>query len=165
MAKGAYENMKSFFKEFRTFIARGSVVDLAVGVIIGAAFQAIVNSLVNDIVMPLIALLTGGTDFSNWFIQLSGDTAFTTLAEAKEAGVGVLAYGSFISAIINFLIMAFVIFLLVKMLNKLTDLRKKDEPEEEAAPTTKICPHCCSEIDIKATKCPHCTSDLPAETN
>ncbi len=153
--------MKAFFREFRTFIARGNVVDLAVGVIIGAAFQAIVNSLVNDIVMPLIGLITGGTDFSNWFIQLGGDTKYTTLAAAKEAGVGVIAYGSFISAVINFLIMAFVIFLLVKMLNKLSSLHHKNE--EAPAPTTKICPFCRSEIDISAIKCPHCTSDLPEE--
>ncbi len=154
--------MKAFFKEFRTFIARGNVVDLAVGVIIGAAFQAIVNSLVNDIVMPLIGLLTGGTDFSNWFIQLGNwDTKYPTLAAAKEAGVSVIAYGNFISAVINFLIMAFVIFLLVKFLNKLTSFHRKDQAEP--APTTKICPYCCSEIDIAATKCPHCTADLPEE--
>lgn len=150
--------MKKFTNEFKTFIMRGNVIDLAVGVIIGAAFQAIVNSLVNDIIMPVIGLITGGLDFSNMFIQLSGTEKFTTLAAAQSAGVAVIAYGSFITAVINFLIMAFVIFCLVKFLNKLSaPLTKKEEP---AAPTTKKCPYCQSEIDIKATKCPHCTSDL-----
>ena len=128
--------MKKFFAEFKEFAMKGSVVDLAVGVIIGGAFQAIVNSLVNDVIMPLISLLTGGIDFANWFVSLDG-SKYETLAAAQEAGASVLAYGNFISAIINFIIMAFVIFLVVKLLNKAKDLKKKPEEEvvEEPAET------------------------------
>lgn len=150
--------MKKFFEEFKAFTLRGNVMDLAVGVIIGAAFQAIINSLVNDIIMPIISLITGGIDFSNMFIQLSGETKFATLAAAQEAGVAVFAYGNFITAVLNFLIMAFAIFCMVKSVNKLSHLTAHQEAE--AAPTTKKCPYCQSEIDINATKCPHCTSDL-----
>lgn len=150
--------MKKFFEEFKAFVMRGNVMDLAVGVIIGAAFQSIINSLVNDIIMPIISLITGGIDFSNMFIQLSGDTKFATLAAAQEAGVAVFAYGNFITAVLNFLIMAFAIFCMVKSVNKLSQLTAHKEAEAE--PTTKKCPYCQSEIDIKATKCPHCTSDL-----
>ena len=132
-------------------------MDLAVGVIIGGAFQAIINSLVNDVIMPLIGLITGGIDFSNLFIQLSGEK-YATLAEAQAAGVAVFAYGNFITAVLNFLIIAFVIFLLVKGMNRLAEGKKKDVKEEE--PTTKTCPFCQSEISIKATRCPHCTSVL-----
>lgn len=132
-------------------------MDLAVGVIIGGAFQSIINSLVNDIIMPVISLITGGIDFSNWFIQLSGDQKFTTLAAAQEAGVAVFAYGNFITAVINFLIMAFVIFMLVKGMNKLAAIGHHEKAVEEAS-TTKKCPFCQSEIDINATRCPHCTS-------
>lgn len=149
--------MKKFLEEFKVFIMRGNVMDLAVGVIIGGAFQAIINSLVNDILMPIISLLTGGIDFSNWFIQLSGSQQYATLADAQEAGVAVFAYGNFITAFINFLIMAFVIFMIVKTLNALD---AKHHPKEEEAPTTKKCPYCQSEIDIQATRCPHCTSTL-----
>ncbi len=149
--------MKKFMEEFKVFIMRGNVIDLAVGVIIGGAFQAIINSLVNDVIMPLISLLTGGIDFTNWFIQLSGSEKYATLAAAQEAGVSVLAYGNFIAAIFNFLIMAFVIFCLVKTINNVNAKRK---PAEEEAPTTKKCPYCQSEIDINATRCPHCTSEL-----
>lgn len=147
--------MKKFMEEFKVFIMRGNVMDLAVGVIIGGAFQAIINSLVNDVIMPVISLLTGGIDFTNWFIQLSGSEKYATLAEAQEAGVSVLAYGNFIAAIFNFLIMAFVIFCLVRAINNLSK-----KPVEEEAPTTKKCPYCQSEIDINATRCPHCTSEL-----
>lgn len=149
--------MKAFFAEFKKFILRGNVIDLAVGVIIGGAFQAIVTSLTGDIIMPLITLLTGGINFNDWFIALDGGS-YATLEQAVEAGASTLNYGTFITAVINFLIMAFVIFLLVKGMNKLSDLKNK--PEEEAAPTTKICPYCKSEINIEATKCPCCTSDL-----
>lgn len=146
--------------EFKEFIMRGNVIDLAVGVIIGAAFQAIVNSLVNDIIMPVISLVTGGLDFSNWFVALDGQK-YATLAAAQEAGASVLAFGNFISAILNFLIMAFVIFLLVKGINKARSVGKKEEaPAEEPEPTTKECPFCKSEIAIEATRCPHCTSEL-----
>ena len=145
--------------EFKEFIMRGNVMDLAVGVIIGGAFQAIVNSLVNDIIMPVISLITGGIDFTSWFVVL-GEGEYDTLAAAQEAGAAVLAYGNFIAAILNFLIMALVIFLLVKSINKVHSIGKKEEPEAEEEPTTKTCPFCKSEIAIEATCCPHCTSEL-----
>ncbi|MCF0132912.1 MAG: large conductance mechanosensitive channel protein MscL [Blautia sp.] len=145
---------KGFMEEFKEFIMRGNVLNLAVGVIIGGAFQAIVNSLVNDIIMPLVSLITGGLDFTNWFISLDG-SKYATLAAAQEAGAATLNYGVFITAIINFIIMAFVIFMVVKSFNKLAASK-----EEEAAPTTKECPFCKSEIAIEATRCPHCTSEL-----
>ncbi len=154
MAKG-----KGFISEFKTFIMRGNVIDLAVGVIIGGAFQKIVNSLVNDIIMPVISLLTGGIDFSNWFLVL-GEGEFATAAAAKEAGVATLNYGTFLSTALDFLIMAFVIFLIIKGINGISEKLKKEKVEEPAAPTTKVCPYCKSEIDIAATKCPHCTSDV-----
>ena len=144
-----------FVAEFREFIMRGNVLDLAVGVIIGGAFQTIVKSLVDDVLMPVISLLTGGIDFNNWFIALgSGD--YATSAEANAAGVATLNYGTFI----NFLIMAFVIFLLVKSINSISNKLKKEEAPAEEKPTTKTCPYCKSEIDISATRCPHCTSEL-----
>ncbi len=154
--------MKGFFGEFKKFIMRGNVIDLAVGVIIGGAFQAIVNSLVNDIVSPVLSLITKGANFADKFLVLTVDeVSFATVEAAKEAGYATLNYGSFVTAIINFLIMAFVIFLLVKTINKVADLGKKKEEEAPAAPTTKTCPYCKSEISIEATKCPHCTSDIP----
>ncbi len=150
--------MKKFFNEFKEFAMRGNVVDMAVGVIIGAAFKAIVDSLVNDLISPLLGCFLN-TDFSELAItiapaQLAEDG--TVLTEAV-----MFRWGAFITAIINFVIMAFVIFLLVKALNKLASLGKKEK--EPAAPTTKKCPFCCSEIAIEATKCPHCTSDQPTE--
>lgn len=154
MAKG-----KGFIAEFKKFIMRGNVIDLAVGVIIGGAFQKIVNSLVNDIVMPLISLITGGVDFNNWFLVL-GEGEFATAADAKAAGVATLNYGTFIGTALDFLIMAFVIFVFIKIINTVSDKLKKEKPEEPAVPTTKVCPYCKSEIDIAATKCPHCTSDV-----
>lgn len=154
MAKG-----KGFISEFKTFIMRGNVIDLAVGVIIGGAFQKIVNSLANDIIMPVISLLTGGIDFSNWFLVL-GEGEFATAAAAKEAGVATLNYGTFLSTALDFLIMAFVIFLIIKGINGVSEKLKKEKVEEPAAPTTKVCPYCKSEIDIAATKCPHCTSEV-----
>ncbi|MGN0297891.1 MAG: large conductance mechanosensitive channel protein MscL [Lachnospiraceae bacterium] len=142
--------MKAFFEEFKKFIARGNVMDMAVGVIIGSAFTAIVTSLVNDVFMPVISLITGGIDFSSWVLVLgTGENAAT------------LNYGNFIAAIINFLLVALVIFAIVKTMNNVTSKMKK--PEEPEAPTTKICPYCQSEISIKAVKCPHCTSELPVE--
>lgn len=135
--------MKKFFKEFKEFALRGSVMDLAIGVIIGAAFQAIVNSLVNDILSPLIGLVAK-TDLSDLYFEVFGVS---------------VKYGSFLTAVINFVIMAFVIFLLVKGLNALSKLGKKNK-SEEAEPTVKTCPFCMTEIDIKATRCPHCTSHL-----
>lgn len=153
--------MKGFFKEFKAFALRGNVFDLAVGVIIGGAFQKIVNSLVNDIIMPLISLLTKGNDFSNKFIVL-GEGEYDTIAEATADGAAILTYGNFIGAVINFLIMAFVIFIFIKLLNKLSRLGKKED-EKPSAPTTKKCPYCKCEIDIEAVKCPHCISDLTEE--
>lgn len=138
--------MKKFFGEFKTFIMRGNVLDLAVGVIIGAAFQAIVTSLTSDIISPILGLF-GGMNFDRYALTI-GDVS--------------IGYGKFLTAVINFIIMAFVIFLIVKLVNKIMAIGKK--PEEPTEPTTKICPFCQSEISIKATKCPHCTSDIPAET-
>ena len=153
--------MKKFFEEFKTFVMRGNVLDLAVGVIIGGAFQKIITSMVNDIIMPVITLITGGVNFTEWYISLDGST-YATLAEAKGAGAATLNYGVFITEVINFLIMAFVIFMLVKTMNKIAESAKPKVEEEPAAPTTKKCPHCCSEVAIEATRCPHCTSELEA---
>ena len=157
--------MKGFLGEFKKFIMRGNVIDLAVGVIIGGAFQAIVNSLVNDIVSPVLSLATKGVNFADKFIVLTTDeVAFATVEAAKEAGYATLNYGGFITAVINFLIMAFVIFMLVKTINKVSEIgKKKEEEAAPAAPTTKICLYCQSEISIKAVKCPNCTSDIPEE--
>ncbi len=150
-------NTKGFFGEFKKFIMRGNVMDMAVGVVVGGAFSTIVTSLVNDIIMPVISVITGGLDFSNWFVALDG-SSYKTLAAATEAGAATLNYGSFISAVINFLIIALCIFATIKAINSMTDRIKG--PQEEAAPTTKVCPHCKSEINIEATRCPHCTSEL-----
>ena len=121
-------------KEFKTFISRGNVMDLAVGVIIGGAFQAIINSLVNDVIMPIITLITGGIDFTNWFISLDGKH-YSSLAAAQEAGASTLNYGVFITAIINFLLMALVIFFIVKFMNKLSEkVKKKEEKDKKEAP-------------------------------
>jgi large conductance mechanosensitive channel len=141
------------WKEFKKFIQRGSVIDLAVGVIIGGAFGSIVNSLVNDVIMPPVGLLVGNVDFSDLYINLSGGD-YQSLAEAQSAGAVTINIGLFINAIINFLILAFVIFILVHQVNKL------QKPETEATPTTKECPFCYSNIPIKATRCPQCTSAL-----
>ena len=156
--------MKGFIAEFKKFIMRGNVIDLAVGVIIGGAFQAIVNSLVNDIISPVLSLATKGINLADKFIVLTTEeVSFATVEAAKEAGYATLSYGSFITAVINFLIMAFVIFLIVKGINKISDLGKKKEEEEPEEPTTKVCPFCKSEISIDAVKCPHCTSDISEE--
>ncbi|MBR7020226.1 MAG: large conductance mechanosensitive channel protein MscL [Lachnospiraceae bacterium] len=155
------------FKEFKEFIMRGNMLDMAVAVIIGGAFSTIINSLVKNILMPLIGLAVGGkADFTNLYLVLKEpatkpEVLPTTLAEAEEAGYICFGYGAFISAIISFLIIALCLFLVVKAFNKAKDIRKKEE--EEAAPTTKKCPFCKSEIDIEATRCPHCTSELPEE--
>ncbi len=156
--------MKGFMNEFKKFVMRGNVIDLAVGVIIGGAFQAIVNSLVNDFVSPILSLFTKGINFADKFLVLAvTEETFATAEAAKEAGYATLNYGAFITAVINFLIMAFVIFLLVKGINKLSEIGKKKEEPEEEVPTTKVCPFCRSEISIEAVKCSHCTSDIPAE--
>ena len=146
-------------KEFREFAMRGNVVDMAVGIIIGAAFGAIVKSLVDDVIMPPIGLLLGSVDFSDLFITLKQGAAagpYATLELAKKAGAVTLNYGAFFNTIISFLIVAFSVFLLVKGMNKL----KRQQEVAPAAPTTKECPHCLSTIPIKATKCAHCTSGL-----
>ncbi len=143
------------FKEFKEFAMKGNVVDLAVGVVIGGAFGKIVTSLVNDIIMPLVGLLIGGVDFTNLFITLDGSN-FSTLAEAQEAGAATLNYGLFIGAIIDFLIISFSIFMVIRQVNK---LKKKEEVVVEEV-TTKECNYCHTEIPIKATRCPHCTSNL-----
>ncbi len=141
-------------KEFKNFIRRGNVIDLAVAVIIGGAFNNIVSSLVKDIIMPPIGLLLGKVDFSNLFIDLSGK-GYSTLADAVAAGAPTINYGVFINTIINFLIVAFVIFLVIKGIKSL------QEPEPKPEPTTKDCPFCYSKISIKATRCPNCTSEIP----
>ena len=138
--------MKKFFAEFKEFIQKGNVLDLAVGVIIGGAFSAIVNALIENLINPLIAMI-GGTEIG-LAVQIKGQT---------------LNFGAFISAIINFIIIAFIVFLIVKSANKAKEIGSKKEEEAEEEPTTKICPFCKSEIDIEATKCPHCTSDQPEE--
>lgn len=145
------------WKEFKTFIMRGNVVDLAIGIIIGGAFGKIVTSFVNDIIMPPVGLLLGKVDFSKLFIDLSGG-GYKTLADAQAAGAPTLNYGVFINNIIDFLIVALVIFFVVKGINRMKEMGKKEEAP--AAPTTKECPHCFSTISIKATRCPNCTSEL-----
>jgi large conductance mechanosensitive channel len=141
------------YNEFKEFIMRGNVVDLAIGVVIGAAFGKIVTSFVEDVLMPPIGLLLGGVDFSNLFINLSG-TAYPSIAAAKAAGAATLNYGVFLNNIINFLIIAFAIFLLIKQINRM------QKPAPAAAPTTKDCPYCLSAVPLKATKCAHCTAEL-----
>lgn len=134
--------MKKFLHEFKEFAVRGNVIDMAVGIVIGGAFTAIVNSLVADMITPLLGLITGGRDFSALSVRV-GDAQFM--------------YGNFISAVINFILVAFVLFLVVKAVNKLRSHKKDETP---TAPTTKVCPFCKSEISIDATRCPHCTSEL-----
>lgn len=154
--------MKKFINEFKEFIANGNALDLAVGVIIGGAFGTIVNSLVADILMPPLGMLLGKVDFSNLYIQLNSTAVTiakgTPLAAAQAQGAVVIAYGNFLMAIINFLIIAFFIFLVVKGINSLRTLG--DKPAEKAEPTTKVCPFCKSEIALDASRCPHCTSQL-----
>lgn len=145
-------------EEFKKFVMRGNVLDMAVGVVIGGAFGAIIKSLVDDVIMPPIGLLLGKVDFSNLYILLrEGSTAapYASLADAQTAGAVTLNYGLFINSLISFLIIAFAIFLLIRSVNK---LYKKEAPPAE--PTTKTCPYCQTEIPIKATRCPHCTSQL-----
>jgi large conductance mechanosensitive channel len=145
------------FKEFKEFAMRGNVVDLAIGIIIGGAFGKIVSSFVSDILMPPIGLLLGKVDFSNLFIGLS-DKTYTTLQEAKAAGAATINYGLFFNTVLDFLLVAFAVFLLVKQINRL----KREEAPAPAAPTTKDCPFCLSSVPLKAIRCPHCTSELKA---
>jgi large conductance mechanosensitive channel len=151
----------SMMKEFKEFAIRGSVVDMAVGIIIGAAFGTIVKSLVADVIMPPIGLALGNVDFTNLFAVLKQGTPsgpYASLADANAAGAVSINYGVFINTIISFIIIAFCVFLLIRSVNKMK--REKEEPA--AAPTTKECPHCFSNIPIKATRCPFCTSELKA---
>src|SRR5689334_6410418 len=143
-------------KEFKEFVMKGNVLDLAVAVIIGAAFGAIVNSMVSDVLMPPLGLALGKVDFKDLFISLNG-TIYPSLAAAKAAGAPVIAWGQFVNTVINFLVVAFVIFLIIKQAN-----RFKAPAPAPAAPTTKDCPYCASAIPIKAVRCPQCTSDLRA---
>lgn len=143
------------FKEFKEFAMRGSVLDMAVGIIIGGAFGKIITSFVGDILMPPVGLLIGKVDFSNMFLNL-GDGAFTKLTDAKAAGAVTLNYGVFVNTVIDFLIVAFAVFLLIRQVNRL----KREPAPALAAPTTKDCPRCCTPIPIKATRCPACTSEL-----
>jgi len=153
------------FSEFKEFIMRGNIIDLSVGIIIGGAFQKIVTSLVNDVFMPLVSLVTkaimpGGLAFTDWFLALDGKH-YDTFAQAKAAGAITINYGTMLSNVLDFLIMAAVIFAVVKMLNKLADIRKKEEAAPEV--TEKTCPYCQSKIPLAATRCPQCTSQLEVE--
>lgn len=145
-------------KEFKEFALKGNVLDLAVAFILGASFGKIVTSLVNDVIMPPIGLLLGKIDFSSMFLDLTGKN-LTSLKAAKDAGAAVIAYGQFINIVIEFLIVAFVLFLIVKWMNK---MKRKEEKPAPAAPAAKECPFCFSQISIKATRCPNCTSELVA---
>jgi large conductance mechanosensitive channel len=143
-------------KEFKDFAMRGNVVDMAVGIIIGAAFGAIVQSLVADVIMPPIGLILGNVDFSNLFVVLKEGAAaapYASLAEAQKAGAVTINYGKFLNAVVSFVIVAFAVFMLIRAINQL-------KRKEQAAPTTKECPQCFSSISIKAKRCPNCTSQL-----
>ena len=149
--------MKKMLNEFKQFAIKGNMIDLAVGMIIGTSFNKIVSSLVNDMIMPLLGIFTGKIDFAKLYVALDGKT-YESLAAAEEAGAACFKYGAFLAGLLDFLIMAFVVFLFVRGINKLREINK--EPEAPKAPTTKTCPFCKSEISIEATRCPHCTSEL-----
>ena len=149
--------MKKMLKEFKQFAIKGNMIDLAVGMIIGTSFNKIVSSLVNDMIMPLLGIFTGKIDFAKLYIALDGKT-YESLAVAEEAGAACFKYGAFLAGLLDFLIMAFIVFLFVRGINKLREASK--EPEAPKAPTTKTCPFCKTEINIEATRCPHCTSEL-----
>jgi large conductance mechanosensitive channel len=152
------------FKEFKEFTMRGNVVDMAVGIIIGAAFGTIVKSLVADVIMPPVGLLLGGVDFANLFAVLRAGTVpgpYTSLAVAQEAGAVTINYGVFVNTIISFLIVAFAVFLLVRKINQL----RREQEAPAPAPTTRDCPFCLSAIAIKATRCAHCTSEVAPITS
>jgi large conductance mechanosensitive channel len=158
MINGLAPKVKPVWGEFRTFIARGNVIDLAVGIIIGGAFSSVTNSLVRDIIMPPIGLLLAKVDFAELYINLTAER-YASLAEAEAAGAATINYGRFINNIINFMIIAVVIFFLVRWVNRMT----AEKPEPVAAPVTKACPYCQTTIPIKATRCPNCTSPLEGE--
>ena len=155
--------MSKLLDEFKKFAIQGNMLDMAVGMIIGAAFKDIVNSVVNDLIMPVVGMFTGKVDFTNMFIALDGNT-YATLAAAQEVAAPTINYGLFITEVINFVILAFVIFMMVKAVNKLRTASEKPAeapaPAAPAEPTEKTCPFCQSTISIKATRCPHCTSEL-----
>jgi large conductance mechanosensitive channel len=155
--------MSSLWQEFKTFAARGSVIDMAVGIIIGSAFGAIARSLVDDILMPPLGLLLGNADFADLFWTLSaGDPAgpYPTLADAQAAGAVTINYGVFVNTIISFILIAFAMFLIIRYINR---LQTEPEAEEATAPTTKECPYCISVVPLEASRCPNCTSQLEAE--
>lgn len=143
------------FKEFKEFAIRGNVADMAIGIILGAAFGKIVTSLVTDVVMPPIGLLLGGVDFAELYVNL-GDGSYETLAAAQEAGAPTINYGLFMNAVLDFLIVAFVIFLVVRQMNRLN----RQQPEPEPTPSEKSCAFCATTIPLAASRCPHCTSEL-----
>jgi large conductance mechanosensitive channel len=144
-------------KEFKEFAVRGNVIDMAVGIIIGAAFGKLVTLLVSDIIMPPIGLLLGKVDFSNLYINLSG-TEYASLADAKAAGAATINYGLFLNSVLDFIVVAFAVFILVKQVNRL----KRQSEAPPPAPATRECTYCLSAIPVKATRCPHCTSELTA---
>lgn len=144
--------MKEFFKKFKEFAFRGNVIDLAVGMMIGSAFSKIVTSVVNDLFTPVISIFTGKMDFTNLFFALDGKK-YATLKQAQDAGASCITYGNFISALLDFLLMAFIIYLFVTFMSK---LKKPEPPKEEP----RLCPYCKSEVAKEATRCPHCTSEL-----
>ena len=156
---------KRELKEFKEFAVRGNVIDMAIGIIIGAAFGKIVDSMVKDIVMPPLGWLMGRVDFTNMYLTLPNYDGqivqYPSLEAAQAAGAVTINYGLFINTLISFILVAFSVFLLIKGINKIQAAAKKDKAAEEAAaPTTKSCPKCFSEIDIRATRCPHCTSEV-----
>ena len=149
--------MKKILQEFKTFALKGSVIDLSVGIIIGAAFNKIVNSLVSDIIMPPIGLLLGRVDFSDLYINL-GNEKYESLSLAKAAGAPTINYGLFINALIGFILTALAVFFLIKLINK---LKKQEEESPQPTQTTKLCPFCLNQVSLKASKCQFCTSELP----
>ncbi len=149
---------KGFVNEFKQFATKGNVIDMAVGVIIANAFTKIVNSLVNDVITPMITIFTGKLDYTNLFIALDGN-AYSTLEEAKAAGVSIIAYGTFLTNVLNFLMVAFWLFIFLRVIFKVKSYKTKEQ-KQEVVVTTKKCPYCLNEIPLAATKCGHCTSDV-----
>ncbi len=165
-AKAIAKQQKSFWKDFKDFITKGNVIGLAVGVVLGGAFQAIVNSVVNDVIMPIVGLFTTGVDFAKAYwdltVTLKGAEKAVSIEQALEQGHVLVSYGNLITVVINFFIIALVVFLIVRSISNVGKLRKKaDEPAPP--PTTKKCPYCISEIPITATRCAFCTSEQPEE--
>lgn len=154
--KGLAEKGNSFWKEFKAFALKGNMIDMAIGIIIGGAFSSIVNSLVNDVIMPVLSVFTGKIDFNSLFVALDGNH-YPNLQAAADANAATINYGAFISGVINFLIMALVVFVVMKQLQR---FHKEPAP---AAPTQKVCPYCKTKIDMEAVRCPHCTSILDKE--